>query len=1011
MVDRCGDRHRALGGRPSKEVYRPLRDRASGGLRVTQAQVALWHQRAGHDDARDCRFTCPATENPVEQLRSMRSLGPACAGTVRAAVSTLVPVMSRIVRLARTALAITLAGCADANQPTTPTPTPTPPVVIGPDGKLDGPASSPALTVIPKKPFTPRTEDYALGDALLPGMPLSINTVILAVRPTATVAQMNALLARVQATIVGGLTTREGSPAGIMAIRLPTRTHAEARRSLAVLRAAPEVLAATLDVGVGTTRVTRSGSAQASWEWILGETLGDPDYGTWGLAAIRMPQTWNLTAHLGAEGVSVPTGVLDKEYDLTPEDLPLAVVSGPESLGPHGVKVASIIAGTFDNGIGVDGVNPFAKLFVANAGNLTSGSVTWGLIEFLEAHPELRVVNVSLGYNWYKKEPKIRASTDIEAKGIATTDGLILDLALQSLKATQPLPVIVASAGNEEGDAAVYSSMFANAALLHNNAAIIVVEATAAKKNAGVVNYSRAEFSSVGGHISAPGARVAVALQGRSSYGFDDGTSFAAPFVTGVVGFLYALEPLLPAPTRTSNVVRDLLVRTSNRGRLDAFAAALELDVVTGSSRVLRRLLDVDDGTIDGNTRIDAFSKAVSTTQDVKKDATVDMADFRRWRDLMVQVNYPDLTALDGAADHPKKDVNGDGIVDVVSEDIFPFADFNGDGSLMESARAVVPGRLAQSGPMTDLEVFKTEFSDPDYSAAELDDLKQSGDIHFRISPCGLTGGNRIRSRVLRSGAVIKGHFFVAGDSRHTVTVKAGGSTPAYLVQLALLNAANEVVGQRETTVAVRIGEDIAIVGCPVVTFAITTSSLTPADSGVGYSATLQATGATTPPSWRIISGALPAGLTLSSLGAISGTPRVGGTFNFRVEATSGSAVAARDLSLSVRTPEAFFTVILQMRSQFFAGPYVVAVAANQPGLERADNGAACQYDFRNYFGGTFDCSIRLPRGAAATFTVQTTAFFTWVGAPGCEPLGSCTVGFDDPKPAIKSRNLSLDLR
>ena len=254
---------------------------------------------------------------------------PAPPGSVRAAISASVIPMSHIVRVARTALVLALAGCADATQPTTPV-TPTPPVVvIGPDGRLEGPPASPALTVIPKRPFVPRSEDYALGDATLPGMPLSINTVIVAIRPSATVEQINALLARVQATIVGGLTTREGSPAGIMALRLPTRTHAEVRRSLALLRAAPEVLAASLDATLGTTRISKPGSALVAWGWTLGALPGDPDFGTWGLAAIRMPQTWNLMAHLGAAATdSVPTGVLDIGYDATHEDLPLATVWG-----------------------------------------------------------------------------------------------------------------------------------------------------------------------------------------------------------------------------------------------------------------------------------------------------------------------------------------------------------------------------------------------------------------------------------------------------------------------------------------------------------------------------------------------------------------------------------------------------------------------------------------------------------------------------------------------------------
>src|SRR6266705_3068117 len=54
---------------------------------------------------------------------------------------------------------------------------------------------------------------------------------------------------------------------------------------------------------------------------------------------------------------------------------------------------------------------------------------------------------------------------------------------------------------------------------------------------------------------------------------------------------------------------------------------------------------------------------------------------------------------------------------------------------------------------------------------------------------------------------------------------------------------------------------------------------------GVAYSATLQATGGTTPYSWTISSGPLPTGLSLNSVtGAISGTPTQSGTFSFTAQ-------------------------------------------------------------------------------------------------------------------------------
>jgi hypothetical protein len=71
---------------------------------------------------------------------------------------------------------------------------------------------------------------------------------------------------------------------------------------------------------------------------------------------------------------------------------------------------------------------------------------------------------------------------------------------------------------------------------------------------------------------------------------------------------------------------------------------------------------------------------------------------------------------------------------------------------------------------------------------------------------------------------------------------------------------------------------------------AITTTSVVNATAGTAYSATLAATGGTTPYSWSLASGGLPAGLGLSAGGVISGTPTATGTASFSVKVTdSGS--------------------------------------------------------------------------------------------------------------------------
>ena len=82
----------------------------------------------------------------------------------------------------------------------------------------------------------------------------------------------------------------------------------------------------------------------------------------------------------------------------------------------------------------------------------------------------------------------------------------------------------------------------------------------------------------------------------------------------------------------------------------------------------------------------------------------------------------------------------------------------------------------------------------------------------------------------------------------------------------------------------------------------VLTTSLPPGTAGTSYSATLAATAGTTPYTWSLSSGNLPAGLSLNaSTGAITGIPTVGGTSNFTVQVTDvNSMTATQPLSIVV---------------------------------------------------------------------------------------------------------------
>src|SRR6185503_1549032 len=76
-------------------------------------------------------------------------------------------------------------------------------------------------------------------------------------------------------------------------------------------------------------------------------------------------------------------------------------------------------------------------------------------------------------------------------------------------------------------------------------------------------------------------------------------------------------------------------------------------------------------------------------------------------------------------------------------------------------------------------------------------------------------------------------------------------------------------------------------------TLAVTTSSLPGGTVGTAYSQSLAASGGTPPYSWSLASGTLPAGLSLSTAGTISGTPTAAGNSAFTVRVTDAASQSA----------------------------------------------------------------------------------------------------------------------
>jgi len=132
--------------------------------------------------------------------------------------------------------------------------------------------------------------------------------------------------------------------------------------------------------------------------------------------------------------------------------------------------------------------------------------------------------------------------------------------------------------------------------------------------------------------------------------------------------------------------------------------------------------------------------------------------------------------------------------------------------------------------------------------------------------------------------------------------------------------------------------------------------------AGTAYTDTLTAAGGTTPYTWSVSAGTLPAGITLNaSTGVLSGTPTLAGTSSFTIKVTdAASRTATEATTISVAAGLLSITV-----------PSSAALPNVSPGgTTSAQLGTVTVNDFR----GT--------AGASWTVTVTATTFVTGAGTP-----------------------------
>ena len=270
---------------------------------------------------------------------------------------------------------------------------------------------------------------------------------------------------------------------------------------------------------------------------------------SWYLKPIGTYDAWNMT--MGSSDVVI--AIVDNGFDLNHEELvgklvrPYNVLSKNDHLRPivtkyginsHGTHVAATAAGKGNNGKGLLGIAPDCKLMLVQVGGdnadgyMTNTAVREGVLYAINqgAH----VVNISLGL---VLSDDLKFMTEAQQLNYISysdkEDELIWGKIYQ--KAKDKNCTIVLAAGNEN----VIAGM--DFKKRHDNtirvSALNPNLSKASFSNYGVYPELKREYSTV----SAPGVFIYNAAPGNC-YETNDGTSMAAPIVTGAVALLKSID-------------------------------------------------------------------------------------------------------------------------------------------------------------------------------------------------------------------------------------------------------------------------------------------------------------------------------------------------------------------------------------------------------------------------------------------------------------------------------------
>lgn len=262
---------------------------------------------------------------------------------------------------------------------------------------------------------------------------------------------------------------------------------------------------------------------------------------SWYFEPIQMPEAWDISQ--GSPDVIV--GIVDSYMDLNHPELkgdrciyPYSVVNCNTDVAPpsgterssaiHGTLVTSIAVGNMNNGQGSSGIAPKCKFIPVSLGtNLNTITMVEGLLYCM--YHGASVINLSMGTNFRGMDSmpidqQIRFSKECGVEQAVMWDYVFALAEKRNV-------TIVWAAGNDN----CYGAMDASKRNV-NTVRVAAVDRTL--KRAHFSNYGNLPaFSLNESTISAPGVDIWGAVP-FNSYTANDGTSFSAPIIAGVVALM-----------------------------------------------------------------------------------------------------------------------------------------------------------------------------------------------------------------------------------------------------------------------------------------------------------------------------------------------------------------------------------------------------------------------------------------------------------------------------------------